>query len=651
MRYIKGLSAIIAASVVVLLMGCGKRPTGQDLERIYFDYHKALQTENTEALKNFITAERRQELTGEDAAMKISLIKEFLPVNIKVVETTVSGSRALLKVEGRMDDQKMTGEVEFSKEGGEWKIAKENWQMSVETETFAGTSSYTGGVKPFIPDPKKLPRVYQVLKGHQGEIYDIAFTPDNRYLLSAGYGDFTLRVWKIDSGEEMSAVRTKNRVRSFAVTPDGGNLLAADAADEITSWQIDEGILSNPRVITKNAGDQIAIAAQGKNFVTTGYRYPLQLWDLNTGTLIKKLSGKTNLRTLTFSNSGKYFANGSPGNTFTLWDTEKWKDKAYTIGKVSATSDVSSIDISNDDKYLATGHMDSSIVIFDLKKRREIHNFFVSNAATMDVKFTPDSTILATAQYDKRVYLWDAASARQLAALKGHSEAVARLAFSPDGTILASAGEDRQIFIWYGGDARQSGQVTPVRERKAAPGAAKPEMMELKGVRNLVKNPYANQGLQFWKSRGDVSIDNDNEGNPYFAVRYSGDIWQDVILREADAGRWALLISFSSSERINRDEDQTGLPYLYGYLLNRADNNRIDAYLQGQNMKHAVREPGKWSVIWGVFQVPPTSGGIRLFLQQADGRYAQNGSAANFDEPGIYLFDTEEEARKFAGEY
>ena len=84
---------------------------------------------------------------------------------------------------------------------------------------------------------------------------------------------------------------------------------------------------------------------------------------------------------------------------------------------------------------------------------------------------------------------------------------------------------------------------------------------EVNGVRNLIKNPSANQGLQSWKSRGEVSIGKDDEGNPYFVVRYSG---------------------------------------------------------------------------------------IRLFLQQADGRYAQNGSAASFDEPNIYLFDTEEEAKRLA---
>lgn len=643
--------AVLALSLVLLLTGCGKGSVARELEKIYFDYHKALQAEDVKALKNCLASDRQKELLDKDAAMKIKMIKGFLPTNIKVAKTTVSGKKAVLKLEGKIKDQKTTGEVEFLKENAKWKIAKENWHIDFEMETSPGTPSYPGKSGTFMDDPNQLPQVYQILKGHQGDISEIVFTTDNRFLVSAGYGDFTLKVWNIESGEEVSSVRTGNRVRSLGVTPDSSTVLTADAYNDITSWSLEEGILSNPRVLVKNAGDALAINPNGEQFVTTGYQAALQLWDLNSGDLVEKLSNSVNLRTVVFSASGKYLANGSAGNIFTLWDTKDWSEKTYRISKVSKTSDVYSIDISRDDKYLATGHMDSSIVIFDLESGKELHNFYVPDASTMDVKFSPDNSLLATAQYNKTVYLWDVRTAKKLGELKGHKDTVTCLAFSPDGVTLASAGEDRLIIIWRSSAANQPGPAIPGQDQKPVLKAGAPEMMEVGGVKNLIKNPYANQGLQSWKTKGDVSVEADSESNYYFIIKYRGDIWQDVALQEGDAGRWALLISFSYSERINRDGDQTGLPYLYGYMLNRADNNRIDVYLQGQNMMHSVAQPNKWGVIWGVFQVPNTSGGIRLFLQQADGAYAQDGSAACFDEPGIYLFDSEEEAKNFAKEY
>ena len=126
---------------------------------------------------------------------------------------------------------------------------------------------------------------------------------------------------------------------------------------------------------------------------------------------------------------------------------------------------------------------------------------------------------------------------------------------------------------------------------------------------------------------------------------FSGDA---VLLKNS---RWVLLISWSSSERINQNDDQTGLPYLYGTMLNSKNPNRINAYLSGQKMVHSEQVPNEWGVIWGVFQVPEETGTIRFFMQQVDGRSAQNGSAASFDEPSIFLFDTEWEARAWVDTY
>jgi WD40 repeat protein len=607
-----------------------------------------------EALKGFLTADRQKEMLGEGegARMKLRMIKELLPSDINVTGAEVSGSKAELKVEGRMQEQKMTGTAAFLKEGGEWKISKENWAVTFEMAEAPGTTRFPGTVAPFMKDPKKPPLPQQILTGHQGEVSRLAFTPDGRYLVSVSYGDYSLRVWDPAAGSELSNVKTPNRVRGMAVTADGAGILTADAYNDILLWPLVAGTIGTHKTLTSGAGDTLALKPDGKYFVTTGWKKPLQLWNLADGSLEDKLTGDSNFRSLTFSKSGKWLACGTRENEYNLWDTKKWKRKEYTISKVAKTSDVSSIDISRDEKYLATGHMDSSIVIFDLEEREELHNFYVRNAATWDVRFTPDNSYLATAQQDKAIYLWEVRTARRTAKLAKHSEAVRCLAFSPDGTTLASGGEDRKIILWRSGPAPALPleSTPPARPAPTTAVAAKPEMMEVEGKKNLVKNPYGNQNTQFWKTKGEASIEEDDEGNPYFVIKYKGMFWQDVRIPGA-TGRWALLIALSSSERINKDDDITGLPYLYGYMVNSKDKNRFNAYLSGQSMRHSVMEPDKWGVIWGVFQVPGETGSIRFFLQQADGSTAQTGSAARFDDPGVYLFDTQKEARAFAENY
>jgi WD40 repeat protein len=642
---------LIIYGLFLLLLACGDSADANAVKKVYENYHNALREENIDALKDFIAAERRKEMLGEGAAMKLKLIKELLPTDIIVTDSTVSGAEATLNVEGKQYGQKVTGTVTFVKESGQWKLSKEAWSMALDTDT--GTPGAGTAVQPFMDDPKKPPQPYLILSGHQGEISGLAFTPDGQYLISGSYGDYSLRMWDTVTGEEVSKVTTKNRVRGLALAPDGRSVFSADAYNYIIRWPLESGTFGSPETLVKNAGDTLALSPDGKYVVATGFKSPLRLWKLADGSLEEELTGDVNFRTLVFSASGKWLACGSPGNQYHLWDTKKWKRKTYRINKVSANSDVSSIDISPDDKYMATGHMDSSIVILDLKEREELHNFYVPDAATWDVKFSRDSKYLATAQQDKAVYVWEVETSRRFATLRKHSGAVRCLAFSPDGTTLASGGEDRKIVLWRSGKPPVlpgSGMAAPSAAKTIKPGA--PEMMEVDGHRNLLKNPYANQDTSFWEIKGDVSIEPDVEDNSHFVIRYSGMFWQEVSIPGAH-GRWALLIAHSSSERINDegDDDQTGLPYLYGYMLNSKDTNRIDAYLNGQQMLHSLREPDEWGVIWGVFQVPEGTGAIRFFMQQADGRTAQNGSAARFDDPGIYLFDTQEEAKEFAKKY
>lgn len=649
------LKYFVIYGVTLFLFACGGDSADtKTAKEVYTNYHNALRDENIEALKDLIAAERQKELQGEDAAMKLKTIKAFMPSDITVTDVSISGSTATLKVEGKQNDQTMTGTVTLVRENSLWKISKESWNMTLEMGT--GAERPTIIARPFIDESKKPPRPHLILTGHQGDISGLAFTPDGQYLVSGSYGDYSLRIWDTVTGEELAKVTTKNRVRGLALAPGGGSVFTADAYNYIIRWPLEMGTFGAPQFLAKDAGDTLALSPDGKYAVTTGFTSPLRLWKLSDGTLEEELTADVNFRALVFSASGKWLACGSRGNEYHLWNTKKWKRKTYRIKKVSKSSDVSSIDISPDDKYMATGHMDSSIVIYDFEEREELHNFYVRDAATWDVTFTPDGKYLATAQQDKAVYIWEVDTGRRFAVLKEHSEAVKCLAFSPDGTTLASGGEDRRIILWRSGEppvlpgAGTSGPAAPAPAEAVKPGA--PETMEVDGHSNLVKNPYANQGTSYWKTEGDVSIEEDAEANSYFVIRYSGKLWQDVSISGA-SGRWALLIAFSSSERINDegDDDQTGLPYLYGYMVNGSDPNRIDKYLNGQQMLHSLREPDEWGVIWGVFRVPEGAGSIRFFMQQADGRTAQDGSAARFDDPGIYIFDTEEEAKAFAEKY
>lgn len=56
----------------------------------------------------------------------------------------------------------------------------------------------------------------------------------------------------------------------------------------------------------------------------------------------------------------------------------------------------------------------------------------------------------------------------------------------------------------------------------------------------------------------------------------------------------------------------------------------------------------EWVQLSGIFKVPEGANTIRFFLRQAERKgVPHNGSAARFDDLGLYLFATKEEAESF----
>src|SRR5688500_8202194 len=135
---------------------------------------------------------------------------------------------------------------------------------------------------------------------------------------------------------------------------------------------------------------------------------------------------------------------------------------------------------------------------------------------------------------------------------------------------------------------------------------------------NLLLNPNADSDTEKWRASGHATVE-EFDGNKVFVVRNQGSFFQEVNLNKSDIGKFALLIGRASSERINADGAITGLPYLYGYMLNLKDE-RINTYLQGQQMRARPARKNEWVTIYGVFRVPENTGTIRFYLNQAERR-------------------------------
>ena len=105
-----------------------------------------------------------------------------------------------------------------------WKLARNKDKSDLTTlKSFTRRSSMTFGNLPF--------------QGHRGKIESIAFSPDDRFVVTGGtersYGpDRVARVWQIPSGRLMKKLKGhRTGVLSVAVSPDGTAIATGDDVD------------------------------------------------------------------------------------------------------------------------------------------------------------------------------------------------------------------------------------------------------------------------------------------------------------------------------------------------------------------------------------------------------------------------------------
>jgi len=74
---------------------------------------------------------------------------------------------------------------------------------------------------------------------HPGGIYGAAFSPDGERVLTAGFGDKTVRIWEIDSGKEIKAFSGHGGAAlGVAVSRDGLYALTCDARETVRLWRM-----------------------------------------------------------------------------------------------------------------------------------------------------------------------------------------------------------------------------------------------------------------------------------------------------------------------------------------------------------------------------------------------------------------------------
>jgi small GTP-binding protein len=264
-----------------------------------------------------------------------------------------------------------------------------------------------GSIHPGDTGQDEIPpgfKLRHTLRGHEGWIGRIAWSPDGRTLAS-GSRDTTIRLWDTETGKGIRTLEGHtNEVFSVAWAPDRRTL---------ASGSVDQTI---------------------------------RLWDAETRKGIRTLEGHTKpVLSVAWSPDGRTLASGSGDNTIRLWDAETGKG-IRTLG--GHTDAVFSVAWAPDGRTLASGSLDNTIRLWDAEigqgiRTLEGHTDFVDSVA-----WSPDGRTLASGSVDQTIRLWDAETGRQTNVLEGHTSFLHSVSFSLEGRLLASKANDNSVRLW-----------------------------------------------------------------------------------------------------------------------------------------------------------------------------------------------------------
>ncbi|EPS37707.1 hypothetical protein H072_8584 [Dactylellina haptotyla CBS 200.50] len=153
------------------------------------------------------------------------------------------------------------------------------------------------------------------LSGHEGPVSSLSFASDGSSLVSGSW-DHTVRIWNIFGRTQISEpLQMKSDVLSVAFRPDGRQIAACTLDGEVSFWSVEDAVqtshVDGQRDVSggRRIGDRrtAANSASGKNFNTICYsadgtcvlvggnsKY-IVLYDVDTGSLLKKFSVSVNL--------------------------------------------------------------------------------------------------------------------------------------------------------------------------------------------------------------------------------------------------------------------------------------------------------------------------------------------------------------------
>jgi WD40 repeat protein len=306
----------------------------------------------------------------------------------------------------------------------------------------------TGNLRSAAPkiEPKVAPR---------RSYYAAAYEPKSKLVALARYGEVDLV-----SAETRQLVRTlkghAGNVNDLAFSVDGARLAAAagdpGAGGQVLLWSAADGKLLHSFKAHTDAVYAVAISPDGRLLATGSYDHKIEIWDAGGDALLRTLDGHNEaVFDLAFRPDGKVLASASGDRTVKLWELATGK-RLDTLSE--STKALFATAFSRDGKRVAAAGADNRIRVWDLGPaalegtNELVSSTFAHEGTILRLAYSVDGRSLLSSSDDRGVKLWNAADLSPLRVLERQPDWAPAVVFALDDKAVVAGRLDGSLQVY-----------------------------------------------------------------------------------------------------------------------------------------------------------------------------------------------------------